>query len=198
MKKETRWILISIALVLGAFAFAYYLFVSERDRQQMALETRKENPIDIEASVMEEQSVGQRKITLYFYNPSQPVSDQTLLRREEREVFDLKDPTLMARQVALEVLKGPKASPVPDEVEQTASPQLLRQCFILDDGTAVVDLEGESVLSIHGVSAELAFIHALTRSLRENVKEVERVEFLVDGKQRPTLAGHISLAQPFM
>ena len=63
---------------------------------------------------------------------------------------------------------------------------------------AVVDLSADVIHSLAGgITSELALIRSVTRSLRANVLPVKQVRFLVDGKARETLAGHISIAQPF-
>ena len=33
---------------------------------------------------------------------------------------------------------------------------------------------------------------------KENIERIRRVRFLVEGRERPTLAGHVSIREPFM
>ena len=75
----------------------------------------------------------------------------------------------------------------------------LRQVYLLENGTAVVDFSREATqLLVGGVLAELSALHSIIRSLTENVMEIKRVKFLVEGRESPTFAGHISIQQPFM
>jgi hypothetical protein len=70
--------------------------------------------------------------------------------------------------------------------------------YLLPDGTGVVDLSSDTVAQIGGgVTSELAFVRSVTRSLIENIEAIEAVQFLVEGAEQETLAGHISIAQPF-
>ena len=75
----------------------------------------------------------------------------------------------------------------------------LRQVYLLEDGTALVDLSQEVIYPlIGGVAAELSALYSITRSLTENLEEIKRIRFLIEGQERATLAGHVSIREPFM
>ncbi len=201
--KEGKWIAVALVLVVVAIGISYYLFISERDRQ-LAIREEVTEELDLEPEVLEDKSTGELKVKLYVYSPGATDSGKKFLRTEERTVYETGDPILTARQIVRELLAERK------DVEglsgeqrvrlRTFPPQgHLRQLYLLDDGTAVVDLSQEIVQGIlGGVTWELAVIESITRSLRENVPQVKRVFFLVEGKQRRTLAGHVSIEEPFM
>ncbi|HKW17696.1 MAG TPA: GerMN domain-containing protein [Terriglobales bacterium] len=82
------------------------------------------------------------------------------------------------------------------------SPHLLalgsdvRNVFLVDPGIAVVDLNSTLVDSqVSGVLSEELTIASMVQILANNLPGLTRVKFLVDGKQRDTLAGHVELSQ---
>lgn len=201
--REGKWIAVALILVVVAIGFSYYLFVSERDRQ-LAIQEEVTAELDLEPEVLEDKSTGELEISLYVYRPGATGSGKDFLQREERTIYETGDPILTARQIVRELL-AESQDVVGESGEQrvrlrTFSPQgQLRQLYLLDDGTAVVDLSQGIVQGIlGGVTWELAVIGSITRSLRENVPQIKRVFFLVEGKQRRTLAGHVSIEEPFM
>ena len=201
--REGKWIVVALVLVVVAVGVSYYLFISERGRQ-LAIQEEVAGELDLEPEVLEDKSTGELQVTLYLYNPGATDSGRNFLRKEERTIFETGDPVLTARQIVRELLTESKE--VQSESEdlgvslRTFAPQgHLRQLYLLDDGTAVVDLSQEVSQGIlGGVIWERAVIESITRSLRENVDQIKRVFFLVEGQQRRTLAGHVSIEEPFM
>lgn len=100
--------------------------------------------------------------------------------RSERDRAVLQ--TLMAQY-----LKSPSPHPIGSGSE-------IRQVFLLDDGTAVVDTNS-SFADAHpsGVLAEELTIASLVVTLNANDSKVMRVKILVNGQERETLAGHADL-----
>lgn len=74
----------------------------------------------------------------------------------------------------------------------------LRELYLDASGTAYLDL---SVVPKEGIRAsaweELLAAYALVNSLMQNVEEVKRVRFLLDGKEAQTLAGHVDLSRSY-
>lgn len=71
----------------------------------------------------------------------------------------------------------------------------IRDVFLADPGLAVVDLNADLANGHRsGVLAEELTIGSLTETLASNVPGITRVKFLVDGKERETLAGHADLS----
>ena len=192
--KEHRGMLIGFGLLLVALGTIYYLYSLERRHQLEVRETDRRD-LDVESSVLEERSTGDVKVMLYFYRPGAIAVGSDLLLAEERSIFETEDVILNARQIVNEIIKGPQ-----DEAAQVLSAQArLRQIYLLNDGTAVVDLSKESSDQLPGgMTSELAVLYSITRSLIENITEIKRVKFLVEGQDQPTFAGHVSIREPFM
>ena len=66
MIKENKWVLIGSCLVLLALVVGYFLLTAERNRQ-LAINEDPEEPPALEASVIEDQSLGELEVTLYVH-----------------------------------------------------------------------------------------------------------------------------------
>lgn len=174
----------------------YYLIMSERDRQLALQQTDSSRTMDVDSTVLESRGSEEIQVRLYFYNGGSQISDSQFLFARERTIYQSDDPMLMARQIISELFQGPDDSA--DGNPLFSEQARLRQLYLLEDGTVVVDLTHETVQELQGIVAELAAIRSITRSLTDNLDSIRRVRFLVEGQSRPTLAGHISIRQPFM
>ncbi len=67
--------------------------------------------------------------------------------------------------------------------------------FLPDPTSAVVDLS-RALAEQHrsGIMAEQLTVFSMVQTLSAALPRVTRVKFLVDGRERPTLAGHVDLA----
>ncbi|MBN2198441.1 MAG: GerMN domain-containing protein [Candidatus Aminicenantes bacterium] len=131
-----------------------------------------------------------RTVVLYF------LSDQDgLLHPEQRTIPAGPAVEWEARRLIEELIKGSRTgliSPLPPESE-------LRQVFMIRGGTAVVDFSKEFAdRHPSGSTAEMTTIYCLVNSLTRNFSAIKQVFFLVNGNERETLNGHISLAKPFL
>ncbi|GAB4131238.1 MAG: hypothetical protein Kow001_24580 [Acidobacteriota bacterium] len=198
--REHKWFFVALFLVVAAGSLAWYLFVSERSRLEN-LQQETVRPLDLERAMIEERSSGTTSVTLYFPQPGHLPDAADFLVGEEREIPTLDSRILMARQLVQEVLKGRRPSAeagiVAESAESGGDTTKLRQLYLMDDGTAVVDLHPVPAGALLGIVEEYGLIASITRSLRENLPEVQQVKFLVDGRERATLAGHVSLARSF-
>jgi spore germination protein GerM len=197
--KEKRRIVLAVCLVLVAVVVSYLWLSSERERQ-LAVQDVGSEPLDVETTVLEDQSLGEIDVKLYSYNAGAVSPGSEFLYSRTGTIYETEDDVLKARQIVNELLKGIGKQQDGREAETRSylDRSRLRNLYILEDGTAVVDLSSELINSIAGgITSELALIESVTRSLRANVIPVKRVRFLVDGKARETLAGHISIAHPF-
>lgn len=71
----------------------------------------------------------------------------------------------------------------------------VRDVYLVDPGIAVVDLNAAFADGqISGVLAEELTIVSMVQTLATNIPGLTRVKFLVDGKERDTLAGHMDLS----
>jgi hypothetical protein len=67
--------------------------------------------------------------------------------------------------------------------------------YLLDPASAVVNLNAVFANSHRsGIEVEQLTIFSLVRTLKAQLPQLTRVRFLVDGKTRDTLAGHIDLS----
>ena len=70
----------------------------------------------------------------------------------------------------------------------------IRDVYLVDPGLAVIDLNADLANGHRsGVLVEELTIASLLQTLSANVPGISRVKFLVDGKERETLAGHADL-----
>jgi len=197
--RERRRILLAVVLVLMAVVAFYFWVHSERERQ-LAVQEAGSQSLDVESTVIEGQSTGDVDVTLYLYKPGAVSPGAGFLEGRSATIYQTDDEILRARQIVNELLKDFEKQKTGPEGGATSYPDRtrLRNLYILQDGTAVVDLAAGTVSLIGGgITSELAVIRSVTRSLVANVDSIKQVRFLVDGKAEETLAGHISITQPF-
>jgi spore germination protein GerM len=74
----------------------------------------------------------------------------------------------------------------------------IRSIYLVDPGAAVIDLNA-TFADQHrsGILNEQLTINSLVKTLAVNVPGIQRVNILVEGKTRDTLAGHADLTEPF-
>jgi Sporulation and spore germination len=71
----------------------------------------------------------------------------------------------------------------------------IRSVFLVDPGLAVIDVNAAFADGHRsGVLAEELTVASLIRTLSANIPGIMKVKFLVEGKQRDTLAGHADLS----
>lgn len=135
------------------------------------------------------------RVRVFFCAPGAAAPGEGFLVSEERTVLQTGEPVFNARQIVDELIQGPEEEGAPI-FRQDAT---IRQIFVLEDKTAVVDISRKTAESLAGgIRMELCAIHSITRSLVENLEEIDQVRFLVGGKQELTLSGHVSIGEPFL
>jgi hypothetical protein len=74
----------------------------------------------------------------------------------------------------------------------------IRSIYLVDPGAAVIDLNA-AFADQHrsGILSEQLTVNSLVETLAVNVPGVHRVNILVEGKKRDTLAGHADLSDTF-
>src|ERR1700686_4230595 len=74
----------------------------------------------------------------------------------------------------------------------------IRSIFLVDPGAAVIDLNA-AFADQHrsGILSEQLTVNSLVETLAANVPGIQRVNILVEGKTRDTLAGHADLTDTF-
>ena len=128
------------------------------------------------------------KARLYYVS-----EDGTQLAGLEREVPFGEGTVDQAREIITAQL-APVAQPLMSAVPSGTT---LRSVFLTDRGEAYVDLSRE-VSSAHtgGTLDELLTVYSLVNALTANLPAVKSVQLLIDGKEVPTLAGHVDLRRP--
>jgi hypothetical protein len=74
----------------------------------------------------------------------------------------------------------------------------IRAIYLVDPGAAVIDLNA-AFADQHrsGIMSEQLTVNSLVETLAGNVPGILRVNILVEGKKRDTLAGHADLSEAF-
>ena len=104
------------------------------------------------------------------------------------------DPVAFGRAIVEALIKGPQKGLVRTIPVGTG----LSAIFIDSEKVCYIDLSA-AVKEHHpgGSNSEMLTIYSIVNSLILNVSEIKQVKVLIDGNEAPTLAGHISLQDPF-
>jgi spore germination protein GerM len=134
---------------------------------------------------------GSRAVTLYFAHRD----DETLVT-ETRMVAIGREYVDQIQQVIRALLEGPENGGVSTIAVGT---QLIDAFYDSDTAILYLDFTSEIVAGHPGgSSAEYFTIAAIMRTVSQNFPDVRAVQFLVEGLQVGTLAGHIDAYKPFV
>jgi spore germination protein GerM len=118
--------------------------------------------------------------------------DGTQLTGVERDV-----PFAEGNEQAREIINAQIAPATAPLVSAVPPGTVLRGLFITDQGDAYVDLSREAAAAHWGGTLnEMLTVYTIVHALTVNLPAVEAVQILIDGKEVPTLAGHVDLRQP--
>jgi len=129
-----------------------------------------------------------KEVLLYFSDP-----EGEYLIGENREILKKSEVMEEAREMMVELIKGPRGKLFP-----TLPPRTRLLALQLDEkGLAKVDFD-RSLSKDHpgGSSAEMMTTYSIVNSLTLNFPEIKRVQILIEGKAIETISGHLSLKQP--
>ncbi len=131
----------------------------------------------------------QSDVPLYFAS-----KNNEFLVAENRMLSNPANPVMFAQNIIQALISGPRTGLMQTLPHETK----LRALYVTDDGTAYTDFSA-ALKDNHpgGVLAELITIYSIVNSLVLNVTGVDRVKFLIEGRESLTLAGHIDLQKPF-
>ncbi len=130
-----------------------------------------------------------RKARLLF-----PAADKPGFVEEQVEIYATASKAAQAKQILRLLFAGPTK---PGGASAFPPGWRYREVFITAQGLAVVDLDPEGVLAHPGgTTAEYQSVHTMLKSITDNFKEVRRVQFLVGGEARESLAGHMDVSEP--
>jgi hypothetical protein len=175
-KKSTRILYFSLILG-GIFALLVFFFV--------ILFNALFPPVDMDALKKKEKQIAE----IYFSDPQ-----ERFLIPEKRYVIKEEDPALQAKEIVKALLEGSKA----ELVNTFPVGVSLRDVKVDNAGIAFVNFN-KNLIKLHqgGSTAEMATIYSLTNSLTQNVPGVKKVKILVEGKEIPSIKGHISTQKAF-
>jgi hypothetical protein len=114
-----------------------------------------------------------------------------VIHQEQVQAPNLPDRAERAREVLRAVAAFYEEKDSPHPLPAGAD---INAVYILQDHTAVVDLNSAFADGHRsGIGVEQFTVFSLVQTLSANLPDITRVRFVVDGKTRPTLAGHAAL-----
>ncbi len=183
--KKPRPILLALLLIVLAVLIFWFVrgFAPERIAGPGEAPSPAASP---EAPVSKEMM----KATLFFLR-----DDDGMFVAETRDVPSTGSLAADAEAVLAELIKGSTGglvSALPPETK-------LRQVFLTKDGIAYADFT-KDLTAAHpsGSDAETATVFAIVDTLAFNFKAIKKVFILVDGEERETLNGHVTLSRAFL
>jgi hypothetical protein len=175
-KKSTRILYLSVILG-GIVALLFFFFVT--------LFNTMFPPVDMDPLKKKERKIA----VIYFSDPQ-----ERFLMPEKRYVIKEENPALQAKEIVKALLEGSKEG----LINTFPAGVTVRDIKLGDAGTAFVNFN-KNLTNLHpgGSTAEMASIYSLTNSITENVPEVKKVKILLEGKELPSIKGHISTKNAF-
>jgi hypothetical protein len=117
--------------------------------------------------------------------------DDQALRWREADVFLPADRGLRARETLRSVLAQYLQTPSPHPLAKGAE---IKDVYFINQDTMIVDTNSQFADGHpSGILLEEMTLTSLIETLNANVPGINKVKFLVDGKERETLAGHADL-----
>lgn len=117
--------------------------------------------------------------------------DDQALRWREADVFLPADRGLRARETLRSVLAQYLQTPSPHPLGKGAE---IKDVYFINQDTMIVDTNSQFADGHpSGILLEEMTLTSLIETLNANVPGINKVKFLVDGKERETLAGHADL-----
>jgi len=186
MKVRYIALLISLVVIVGAFII-YLARYAEREappQPEVSPPPTAELPtpyIDREENVM--------AVYLFFQS-----SEGNWLTDEERRIYYTTSITDQAKQVVVELIKGPSTGQFLPTIPPST---ILRELFLTRQGIAYVNFSSQFI-SDHwgGTTGEMLTIYSIVDTLTINFPSIQKVQILVEGKEIETLAGHLDLRKP--
>jgi len=171
---------ITIALVLLAILVSGLVIIRLTHKEEaLALQEAESAPVAPVAGKQERIQI------LIAYDEDQA------LRWRPADVFLPADRGLRARETLRSVLAQYLQNPSPHPLARGAD---IRNVYFISDDTMIVDTTAQFANGHpSGILLEEMTVASLIETLTANVPGVNKVKFLVEGKERETLAGHADL-----
>ena len=117
--------------------------------------------------------------------------DDQALRWRPVDAFLPADRSLRAKETLRTVLAQYMQNPSPHPLARGAD---IRDVYFVGTDTVIIDTNGQFADGHpSGILLEELTLTSMVETLTANVPGISRVKFLVEGKERPTLAGHADL-----
>jgi hypothetical protein len=175
-KKSTR--ILYLSLILGGIFVLLVLFF-------VTLFNLIFPPVDMDALKKKEKQIAK----IYFSDPQ-----ERFLMPEKRYIIKENDAAAQAKEIVKALLEGSKVG----LVNTFPAGVVLIDVKVGDAGIAFVNFSKNLIKKYQGGStAEMATIYSLTNSITQNVPSIKQVRILVEGKELPSIKGHISTQKAF-
>lgn len=176
IKKSTRILYFSLILG-GAFILLVLFFIT--------LFNLIFPPVDMDAMKKKEKLV----VKIYFSDPQ-----ERFLMPEKRYVVKENDIADQTKEIVKAILDGSKIG----LVNTYPAGVILRDVKLVDTDTVVVNFSKNLVKLHQGSStAEMTSIYSLTNSITQNIPAIKKVKIVVEGREIPSIKGHISTLKAF-
>ena len=147
-------------------------------------------PINLAPTTVAQVTSGRKIINARLFYLSE---DGTKLTGVERDVPYSEDATDQAREIITAQL-APVVEPLVSAVPPGTT---LRNLFLTSEGAAYVDLSPDvAIAHTGGTLDELLTVYTIVNALTANLPAITAVQLVVDGKEVPTLSGHVDLRRP--
>jgi len=177
-KKGTRLLILAL-ITLTVFGSLIFLFVTLFDSLYPPVTGKGERATKRE----------KWPVTLYFSD-----ANERFLSPEKRQIPKEKDLAGQARELVKALLDGSKT-----QLVNTFPAHTELQNVKIEAGRKVYVSFNKSFVRNHpkGSTSEMATIYSLTNTLTANLPDLKEVTLLVDGKELPSIGGHIDTRHPF-
>ncbi len=119
---------------------------------------------------------------------------KTALKSVEKRFPSSLDSHQLGTQIIETLLEGPTPTALSTYSAIWPRDTKINAFFISDDGKAFVDLKpGQSITQTMDTGIEILAVYSVVNSLTINIPKIKMVKILIDGRDSPSLAGHIDL-----
>jgi len=177
---------VAVLMIVGA-VYATFWLLEQPVPHAAESETGRPERVAVQSTSAPEEPEGVEgtiQVTLYVLDRSGET-----LATDDQEI-ELEDSVQQQAKQVVELLVERSAS-FPQGVE-------LREVFITSQGVAYVDFSRELVQNHPGgSSAEELTVYSLSNTLIANFPAIKMVRILVEGREIPSIAGHLDLTIPY-
>lgn len=178
-KKGTRLLILSL-IILTVFGSLIFLFVTLFDSLYPPVTGKGERALSKREKWL---------VTLYFSD-----ANERFLEPEKRLIPKEKDISGQTRELVKALLEGSKSNLV-----NTFPAKTELQNVKIENGQKAYISFSKSLVKNHpkGSTSEMATIYSLTNTLTANIPALREVTLQVDGKELPSIGGHVDTRHAF-